>query len=305
MQQNKKVSIIVPIYREVKYLSVALDSLIKQRYKNWEAIIVDDGSFFDDSIIDAFSDDNRFLIYHIKHGGVSLARNFGIEVATGEIVAFLDSDDLWLPDKLSKQIDALNKNPDCGLVYCDAEYIDSQGSRLGKLHKQQLNINSFPEGSCTSLFCRRCYILPSTAIIYKSIIQKSGVFDPDINIGEDWIFFFKASLNTSILCIQEPLVLYRRHSGSVAYRSHRQLSDRLLVTKKIFNHPQLPSFCKKYYRSACAESFLNECTYNIRHKNIGNSVKYFFLGFWYSPISASRWLLQVARGLYFKMKMYL
>ena len=211
-------------------------------------------------------------------------------------------DDVWLPGKLLKQVSVLKENPICGLVYCDAEYINSQGGKLKKLHKQQLNISSFPEGSCTSLFCRRCYVLPSTAIIYKSIIQKIGGFDPDVNIGEDWDFFFRVSLNTSVYCIQEPLVLYRRHTNSAAFRSNRQLSDRLLVGEKIFTHPQLPSFCKKYYRSTCADSFFNECTWYIRQKNIGKSIKYFLWGFWYSPFSAARWVIQIFKALFFKIK---
>ena len=300
--KSTKVSIIIPVYREIRYLNSALGSIASQNFDNWEAIIVLDGADVDQSFFHPFAADSRFRLCPKAHAGVSAARNYGVENADGDLIAFLDSDDLWAPDKLRAQMDHLAEHPDCRLVYCDAEYIGAGGERLGKRHRQQLDIEEFPVGECARLFCRRCYILPSTTLMYTSVFTDNGGFDEDISIGEDWEFFFRVSLQARICCVQRPLVHYRRHPESAAFRSQKQLRQRLLAGEKIFNHPKLPPDCRQFHRVTEADSYLNESTWHIRQARFTAACKYFLIGCLRSPSAATRWVKDVFRGLYFKAK---
>jgi hypothetical protein len=140
--------------------------------------------------------------------------------------------------------------------------------------------------------------------MHKSLFIAAGGFDPRISIGEDWEFFFRCSLLTRIGCVQQPLVYYRRHPESVGYKNKRQLQDRLLAGEKIFSHPELPADCKKFRRGTVADTYLNESTGYIRQLHVVEACRYFLLGCTQSPSSAVRWVKDVFRGLYFRVKRF-
>lgn len=178
-QEKFKVSIIIPMYNAIDLINQTILSVQKQLYHNWEVIIVDDcsidGSF--ERVNQLKSNDPRIYCYQLdKNSGPGAATRFGFEKSTGDYIAFIDSDDLWYPDKLSKQLDFMITN---GYDFCctDYEQIDFQGKRLGRIIKCK-PIASYK----TVLFFNP--IGSSTVIISRTLL--SAVLIPTIRKRNDY-----------------------------------------------------------------------------------------------------------------------
>ncbi len=136
-----KVSVIIPAYNAMNYLPKTVESALRQTFTDFEVIIVNDGSSDDiEKWVDTITDNRVKLIYQ-KNQGAATARNTGIAHAKGEYIAFLDSDDLWQPNKLKKQVDCLDNNQDLGLVYTWISSIDAKGNYRGKIYANHIEGN--------------------------------------------------------------------------------------------------------------------------------------------------------------------
>ena len=126
------ISIIIPAYNAEKYLESTIQSVINQTYTDWELIIINDGS--NDGTLELISNfkdrDSRIKVFSYENAGVAHSRNRGIAKARGEYIAFLDADDLWTPNKLEMQLEALQNNLDVGVAYSWVDYIDETGKFL-------------------------------------------------------------------------------------------------------------------------------------------------------------------------------
>lgn len=198
-----KVSVLIPTYNCGRYLAEAIDSVLAQTFSDYEIIVVDDGSTDNTAQVVAQYPEVKYI--QREHCGVSATRNAAIAAATGEIVVFLDADDFWTSDKLEKQVDYLEENPDCMLVFTKAEnfYQDKQveqGSRQEQLFNASLE---------------RCII---TCAIRRSVFEKHGVFRTDYPHGEDTQFMFRLSISGLSLDHCLPEVLYKRrvHDNNIS-----------------------------------------------------------------------------------------
>ena len=119
IENEKKVSIIMPVYNSEKYVSEAIESVCYQSYKNWELLIVNDGSVdLSSEIIEKYAKkDSRITVFHKRNEGVSNARNFALGKISGEYVTFIDSDDVYHADRLKKMVQVFEKNGDCDVVF--------------------------------------------------------------------------------------------------------------------------------------------------------------------------------------------
>lgn len=208
---NPIVSVIIINHNYGQFIGTAIDSVLNQTYSSFELIIVDDGST-DESvkIIEQYksSDSQISLIPH--KGGPSRARNHGINLAKGEYVAFLDSDDYWSPDKLSKQIDFIQQNSLDG-AYSVVELLDMN-------HHTKI-VSGNPEIEFARFIDSPLGIggfLMSTLLLRRSTLLASGYFDPELNHGEDLDFAARIFRNANIKCIAIPLCTIRRHVGSLS-----------------------------------------------------------------------------------------
>ncbi len=129
--EKKKVSVIVPVYKAEKYVADTIQSLLKQTYENFEIIIVNDGSPDRSIEICQQFTDPRIKIVHQENRGLPGARNTGIRHAIGDYIALLDADDLWLPTKLERHVEHLNRSPNVGLSFSYSAFIDSEGNYTG------------------------------------------------------------------------------------------------------------------------------------------------------------------------------
>src|SRR5712692_4293853 len=129
LDSSPTVSVVIPVYNGERYLAEAISSVLDQTYKNFELIVVDDGSTDQSAaVVRSFTDDRIRYLYQ-SNGGASKARNLGVAASRGTVIAFLDSDDVWLPHKLERQIDCLASHKDVGAVYCWYEVLEPDGSR--------------------------------------------------------------------------------------------------------------------------------------------------------------------------------
>jgi glycosyltransferase involved in cell wall biosynthesis len=213
------VSVVVPAYNPGPYLRVALDSLTDQTYPAWDAVVVDDGSTEDLSWVDSF--DARVRRLRQPNAGLSRARNAGIRVSTGELVAFLDADDFWLPPKLERQVEAL-ADPDIALVSTGFTVVDGLGADVsGGFVGYADSYDELLQGNG---------ICASTVVVRRSVLERCGDFDPALRQGEDWDLWLRISRSHTIVKLPETLARYRVHGSNMTrdYLTMRLYSRRVL-----------------------------------------------------------------------------
>lgn len=213
------VSIVIPNYNGGEFLNDCIQSAINQSYSNIEIIVVDDGSTDDSGEILSHYGGQVKLI-QTSNRGAAAARNLGISIAEGEFIAFLDSDDWWASDKISRQVEKLTKD-NCDLVYCGVNEVTQVTSEVKIIVPEYA-------GDCYSYFKKfptKAIIIAgcSGAVIRSSNIDFSGNFDESFEgAAEDWDFFRRYCRDAKVGFISDPLLNYRRHIASV---THRPLND--------------------------------------------------------------------------------
>lgn len=225
------VSIVIPVYNGSQYLEKTVDSILAQDYQAIEIILVNDGST-DNSpqLIDILIErDSRIKVYHKANGGVAAARNYGIDRAYGEFIAFCDQDDLWLPNKLTKQI-PLFQNDNVGLVYSGAiaDYVglNKQDKPLfddkyrGDVFDKLIQVNMF---TCC------------TAIVRKNLLQETKAFDDDLSLMgvDDWLAWLKLSLVCEFDFVPEHLAIHVFHGDNYSSNEEKMHKAELVCLRKI------------------------------------------------------------------------
>jgi cellulose synthase/poly-beta-1,6-N-acetylglucosamine synthase-like glycosyltransferase len=200
-----KVSVIIPTYNRCGIISNAIDSVLAQTFKDYELIVVDDGSEDDTrSVVMKYGSD-KILYWYQENSGKSSARNNGIKKATGEYIAFLDSDDMFVPDKLRKQVDFLDNNRDYGFVYSYANNVDEDGTLLDYHFAGDLSGWIYPN----MLFIKNNLIATPTVMVKSSVIASVGGFDETMHICEDLDLWRRIARNHKVMQIKEPLSIVR------------------------------------------------------------------------------------------------
>ncbi|WP_375473195.1 glycosyltransferase family 2 protein [uncultured Nostoc sp.] len=228
----KKVSVIIPVYGVEKYIAATVQSVLEQSYTNFELLIIDDASLDRSINICQQFTDPRIKIIHQANRGVSGARNTGIRYAQGEYLAFLDGDDLWLPEKLEKQIAHLENSPAVGVSFSRSAFIDEAGEALGTYQMPKLKeitpsylLSCNPIGNGSAAVIRREVI---EAIKFQDNLYGTNedcYFDEHLLQSEDNEFWIRISIksNWQIEGIPEPLTLYRVNSKGLSANMLKQL----------------------------------------------------------------------------------
>ncbi|GAB6066979.1 hypothetical protein JCM13664_02970 [Methylothermus subterraneus] len=225
------VSILMPVFNGEKYISQTIESVLSQTYKNYEIIIVNDGS-----TDHSYQKIKPYLrLSHLKYieqdnAGVASARNAALQLAKGNYFALLDQDDLWHPEKLTKQIDLFKSNPKLGLVHCHAVPINATGEILPanpwwprptppRAFEEIFLAN--PIHSCTAVFCR-------------TALEQIGGFDPSpaILFADEYDLWLRIAATFEVGYIPETLSYYRLHSENNSRDTIRMITSTLNVLKK-------------------------------------------------------------------------
>ena len=203
-----KVSVIIPTYNQGRFITSTIDSVINQTYKDFEIIIIVDGST-DDTLERLERFGNKIKIIQQENSERAVARNNGVKNSCGEYLAFLDSDDLWNSNKLEIQVKILDTNPDISLVYSTCERIDENSNKI-RPAKRQLEGYS---GYVYEKLLMRNFIVSPTPIVRRNLFEETTGFVTKYIPYEDWEFWIRFSLKGKVEFIPTPLAYYRIHSA--------------------------------------------------------------------------------------------
>jgi hypothetical protein len=226
------VSVIVPCYNASTLVGDALASILAQAWTEFEVIVVDDGSEDSEALERLLAPHgSRFRYLRQPNSGPSAARNLGIREARGELVAFLDSDDLWEPEFLAAQVEVLAADPGLSMTYCDTRLAGESaraGTRLSRLVPEPSRV------TVENLLLRRCIIHPSTVVARRAALQDAGLFDEGIWHSEDldlWVRLLGRGGRVRYV----PRVLARRHGGGRRLTSdvERLITSQLEISRRM------------------------------------------------------------------------
>ncbi len=224
------ISVIIPVYNSENTIRETIESVLNQSFTDFELIVINDGS--QDSTLEIISriQDHRLKVFSYPNAGVSASRNRGIAQASGDFIAFLDSDDLWTSDKLESQLQVLQANPNAGVAYSWTDYIDRSGKFVcpgnyvtanGNVYEQLLLQNFLENGS--------------TPLIRREALIKVGNFDESLFGPEDWDMYLRLAANYHFVTVPKVQVLYRISANSISSNVFRQASECLKVIERAFN----------------------------------------------------------------------
>lgn len=225
MAVEHRVSIILPLYNSKPYLKKTIDSVLAQTYDQWELVVVDDGSPDDSVEIVQAIDDARIRVFRRENTGPCRSRNFGIAEATGAMIAFIDHDDIWHPQKLEKHLAHLERRPQVGVSYGPSEMIDTEGRPLGLLQVPKLT-----DIDAREIICRCPVGNGSVPLIRREVLEQTKFyetiggrdepmyFDDQARGWEDVELWFRIAFKTDWLFegIADCLTKYRIVPGGVA-----------------------------------------------------------------------------------------
>jgi glycosyltransferase involved in cell wall biosynthesis len=247
------VSVVVPAYNSATTLDATLRSIADQTMRDLTVMVIDDGSSDDTvDVAEAFaSGDRRFSVLTKKNGGAAAARNTGLAAARGEFVAFLDSDDLWLPGKLDSQLAVFRARPEVGVSQTGVIHADT---RL-----QPLFVERCTPGPMDPMEVLRFRNLPgfaSTVMIRRSSVPLLGEFDAGLAILEDWEFALRATIRSVLWSIAEPLSIYRAHPGNRSRDLDLHIEPGMTVLDRLFADPELDPSVRRGRNEAYARMYL-------------------------------------------------
>lgn len=214
------VSVIIPTYNRGWILQNAIDSVLTQDYPHLELIVVDDGST--DNTADVLAGyKDRIRVLNRANGGVSAARNLGIAKCRGRYIAFLDSDDAWMPQKISSQIDFFNDHPEA--LICQTEEIwIRNGLRVNPKKRHQK-----PSGMIFERSLALCLVSPSAVMIDRRLFERVGIFDESLPACEDYDLWLRVSCRYPVYLLERPLVA--KHGGHADQLSRAPGLDRYRI----------------------------------------------------------------------------
>lgn len=291
------VSVIIPTYNRTDFLKLTLESILNQTFKDFEIIVVDDGTPNDDNFFLCQTFEKVKYIKIENSGGPAKPRNVGIREAKGKYIAFVDDDDLWLCNKLEKQAAVLENNPDFGLVHCCCEIIDQNGIEKKEIIGRPGSLN-VKHGDVSMRMMGNWTLMMPTPLIRKNVIDKVGFFNEIIPSAlEDVEFWTRCSFETQFYYLDEPLAQYRVHSTNISADALKYLELPLYLKKVIEKQLSIERISNYQY------GFLlnNLCAMQIRtvKKDVFKTFKNLYLLdiFWMFKISNCKMLIYI---LFFK-----
>jgi glycosyltransferase involved in cell wall biosynthesis len=233
------VSVIIPTFNRGILLCEAIDSVLAQNFTDLEIVVVDDGSTdHTASLCQKFG--NRIFYHPQQNRGVAAARNQGVRLARGEFICFLDSDDLWKPNKLEIQIAFADAHPEYGLIATEIASFDRQGIVSDR---SKASMYKIANGMVIEDLLFSNWIQTSTVLVRAETLEVVGGFDEDVGqFGEDWLLWMRIASRFPVYFIPEPLVLYRIHQEKLTSRQPEIQYDGLIrIIAKLGCLPQFQS----------------------------------------------------------------
>ncbi len=202
---DSKVSVIIPVFNGERFIKECLNSVLKQTYRNIEIIVIDDGSTDNTKgiVINNFP---SVTYFYQNNSGPASARNVGLKNSNGRYVAFLDSDDIWLPEKISEQVKILLENPEIKVVHTDIK-LYKDGNLMGSCYPTEYQERKMFE----NLLLNKGSVVCSTVLVEREYLKKIGYFDEDLITAEDVHLFLRLAYYYDFYFIRKAYVIKRHH----------------------------------------------------------------------------------------------
>ncbi|WP_129125869.1 glycosyltransferase [Geomonas oryzae] len=284
------VTAIVPCYNSASYLAETLNSIIAQSYENLCIIAIDDGSSDDTRrILEKFRECGKIkLLWHEGNcnRGVAATMNLGVEAAESDLVAFLDHDDLWYPDKIKRQVEVFLQNPEVDLVYTNGDVIDEHGNRKYAILQPSHIETNLPERLLLDCYIKSC----SMVMVTRSALMKVGCFKAHI-LTTDHDMWLRLQESTNLYYLEDRLMAYRVHSTQSSHKRRLWEDGFLILTDAMKRFPYTRSIRRKrlavlHYR--LAEHDLKN---GKRFKTAGNLIMSCF----YDPVRSVDYVMTSCR----------
>jgi glycosyltransferase involved in cell wall biosynthesis len=279
-----RVSISMANYNYGRYIEAAIDSVLRQTFADWELIVVDDGST-DDSrqIIARYLADRRISFHPLSHLGQVKAKNTGIELCRGELIAFLDADDLWAPTKLEKQLVLFSRQSELGLVYTRRTLIDENGNEL------PFRQPKLPRGMVLEDLLRDNFICFSSVLVKRQVLEHVGTFDPGLDLAIDYDLWLRVAKHYTMDFVDEPLTQYRTGHGNLSRRLGERLKTALCIMRRFLeryggNHHVNEALAHRSFAQTCCSMALALRPYTARQ-----SAGWFLRALWRQPHHMAAW----------------
>lgn len=244
------VSVVIATYNMGHYLAQAVQSALSQSYRNVEVQIVDDGSTDDTpKVTRQWEADPRVQVHTQSNSGQASAKNTGVKLSRGRFVAFLDADDLWLPEKLSRQMELFRGRPEIGVVYSDYQCMDGDGRILSK------GVTNMRRGWVSGALLIENFVCYSAGVVRRECLERNGCFDESLGMGIDYDLWLRLSAHYQFDFVPEPTVRYRIWPGQMSknYRKRYQSAIRIMQSF-LDNNPRIVN--RSVVRNAWAHTYV-------------------------------------------------
>lgn len=288
-QLSNLVSVITPAFNREKYIKETVDSVLAQEGVDFEYIVVDDGSTDGTyEILKEYSEQGKIqLVSHPErqNRGQSASLNIGLSLAKGNFIAILDSDDLFKPGKLKKQVQFLESNPDVGLVYGNGDAVDEEGNYIYTIHPAEHIETNDPNRVLLDCY----FLLPQNSLVRREIYEKVGRFDEGYRAAQDHDMLVRIAEVSKLAYIQDNFFSYRRHNDSISSKGKelRWRTGFSILEKARGRYPYKKSTVQKrkaVLNFRLGQSFINDGKFF-------KAFYYFVRSFFFDPVRAFKVLV--------------
>lgn len=278
------VSVVIASYNYGKYLSFALESALGQSYGNIEVIVVDDGSTDDTpQVVEAYLSDSRLRYIRQANAGQPKTKNRGIAESRGEFIAFLDADDIWLSDKLERQM-PLFADPQVGMVYCRRTWMDEQGGTLPG------NERTLRRGFVLDNIFIDNFVCFSSSVVRRRLLIEHGVFDETLPMGIDYDLWIRLAIRCKFDYVDAPLVRYRTGHANLSKNVERRYECAHRIMDKAMKDPEIMAGMSWWIpRLALADTWSNMAYYARKKGDFELAKSYYWKALSEIPLYINAW----------------
>jgi len=276
-----RISVIIPTYNRAHYICETINSVLEQTYKDYEIIVIDDGSTDNTKkVLKGYDGKIRYLYQNNK--GTPAARNFGINNSTGEFIGLLDDDDLWLPNKLELQVKELEKNPELAFICSSTYIIDSCGKNIGQWGEK---ISIF--GTFNDLY-EENIVYNLTVLMRRKCFNDVGGYDEKLLSCQDYDLWLRMAKKYKFYYMAVPLTKHRKHDSnfgkniSLRLQNHLNIFNKIYISKSVSFLKRKIRIAKEFYKSGAAY-YSNKNYFNASICYLKAIIVYPLIGYYFWP----------------------
>lgn len=287
-----KVSVVIPTHNYGRFLAESLDSVLAQDYDDYEVIVVDDGSTDETQQVLA-SYDGRVRCVCQRHAGSAAARNTAIGVASGEMIAFQDADDVWLQGSLRQRVDMLDMHPELGMVFADVTVVKGNQVLFPSFLKERKvlqSIEKIAEDGDRFIFTRSVFpdllmerfVTTPTLLIRRQCFDEAGLWDTSVQDQEDYELQIRMAKRYRLGYINRIFAICRLHGNNITYKTASMNAKRLAVIHRYKNDPDLSALARRALRRRISDLYL-ESAWSLRQGgDLGGARRHYRLAWTYN-----------------------